>query len=579
MNFKRWTALFLVVAMTVALLCIGVYADPADETPATTPEENVTDTAPDATETSAEPEQPAAAPVTADPQNDGKQVLTIIGDSIAAGYGLSEDVNSLQNQLTLHGNNIVDGSYPQILRDEAGFDVVYKDARESYTCFNFLRMLDSDYDREMANPSNYYYRFLSECTFFLPKLFGGIDDTEYLKNNIKDHVATSDAIIINLGNNDTFTTALLDMVFRTMYYAYGGAIQPAMTALKGQFTPATTLEDIIGMTGGTYADLFTKLDEYTELFKQNMDRMLGVIRQLNPTAKIYYYGMYNTFEYAGPEDLDLRNMLYQSGIELSNKLKDYATKESAYKDDIIFVDVTGTETWASEPMTSPLYWLQFLVHCHPDYVGHRFMADQMMEAMGKKSPGENSGHANCPMAKYVDLVQSMWYHEPIDYVLSHGIMNGMTDNTFGPDVVLTRAMVVTMLYAMDGKPAVSGNNPFSDIQSGDWYINPVLWAAEKGVVAGYDDGTFRPGNPVTREELATMLRSYAAYKGKDASANGDLSGFADWASISGWATDNVSWAVGHGIISGRDGNMIAPKGTATRAEAATMFARVSQNVL
>ena len=570
MSFKRWTSLLLVLAMTLALLCVGVYADPAEEETVTAPEESVTDAA---------PVEEASTSVAADPQNDGKQVLTIIGDSIAAGYGLSEDVNSLQNQLTLHGNTIVDGSYPQILRDEAGFDVVYKDARESYTAINFLRMLDDDYDTELARPENYYLRFLSECTYILPKIFGGIDDTQYLQNNIKDHIANSDAIIINLGNNDTFTMALLDFMLRTLYYIYGGAAQPAMTALKGKFTPATSLADVIAMTGGTYADIFTKEEEYLQLFKQNMDRMIGVIRKLNPTAKIYYYGMYNTFEYAEPKDDETRLFLYQAGVDLCTKLETYAKQECAYKDEITYVDVLGTETWASDPVTSPMYWLRFLVHCHPDYVGHRYMADQMMIAMGKKSPSDSSEHANCPMAKFVDLVQSMWYHEPIDYVLSHGIMNGMTDNTFGPEVTLTRAMVVTMLYAMDGKPEISGTNPFSDIHEGDWYINPVLWAAEKGVVAGYDDGTFRPSEAVTREELATMLRSYAAYKGKDASANGDLSGFADQASVSSWATDNVSWAVGHGIISGRSGNMIAPRGTATRAEAATMFTRLCQNVL
>lgn len=205
------------------------------------------------------------------------------------------------------------------------------------------------------------------------------------------------------------------------------------------------------------------------------------------------------------------------------------------------------------------------------------MADQILAAMGKGNGG-SSGH-NCALLKFIDLDPSMWYHEPIEYVLNRGIMDGMTENTFAPEATLTRAMVVTMLYALDGKPAVSGNNPFSDVSATDWYVNPVIWASEKGVVSGYTDGTFGPARAVTREELATMLRSYAIYKMKDSSANGDLSGFVDQAAVSDWATNNVSWAVGHGIITGREGNRIAPKGTATRAEAATMFARLCQNVL
>ena len=483
-------------------------------------------------------------------------------------------MNSLINQFTLHGATIVDGSYPQILRDEAGFDVVHKDARESYTAINFLRWIDEEYDNELAQPKNYYLRWLSECTFFLPKIFGApTDDTETLKANIKNDIATSDAIVLNLGNNDTFTMALLDFFLRSEYYVYGMAAQPALSALKGKLNLATSLDDLIQMFGGTYADIFTKEEEYLQLFKKNMDRMIRAIRQLNPTAEIYYVGMYNTFEYAEPEDDAIRDFLYQAGVDLCNKLEHYAKEECAFRNDIHYVDVMGTQVWKSDTIYSPSYWLRFLVHCHPDYEGHRFMAEQIMKAMGM------DGDTNCPLAKFVDLIPTSWYHEPIDYVLKRGIMDGMTDNMFGPEVTLTRAMVVTMLYAMDGKPSISNLSPFNDVVATDWFVNPVVWAADNGVVSGYDDGSFRPTNPVTREELATMLRSYAQYRNKDTSASGDLSAFVDQSTVSGWAAESVSWAVGHGIINGRSGNRIAPKGTATRAEAATMFTRLCQNVL
>ena len=483
-------------------------------------------------------------------------------------------MNSLTNQFTLHGATIVDGSYPQILRDEGGFDVVHKDARESYTAINFLRMIDEEYDNELAQPKNYYLRWLSECTFFLPKLFGSpTNDTENLKANIKNDIATADAIVINLGNNDTFTMALLDFFLRSEYYVYGMAAQPALSALKGKLNAATSLNDLIQMFGGTYADIFTKEEEYLQLFKKNMDRMIGVIRKMNPTAEIYYMGMYNTFEYAQPEDDAIRDFLYQAGVDLCNKLEVYAKQECAYRNDIHYVDVLGTQVWKSDTIYSPSYWLRFLVHCHPDYDGHRFMAEQLMNAMSLDTD------ANCPLANFIDLIPTGWYHEPIDYVLRRGIMDGMTDHMFGPEVTLTRAMVVTMLYAMDGKPSVNSLSPFGDVQATDWFVNPVVWAADHGIVSGYDDGSFRPSNAVTREELATMLRSYAGYRNMDITANGDLSKFADQAAVSGWANESVSWAAGHGIINGRDGNRIAPKGTATRAEAATMFTRLCQNVL
>ena len=386
-------------------------------------------------------------------------------------------------------------------------------------------------------------------------------------------IATADAIVINLGNNDTFTMALLDFFLRSEYYVYGMAAQPALSALKGKLNAATSLNDLIQMFGGTYADIFTKEEEYLQLFKKNMDRMIGVIRKMNPTAEIYYMGMYNTFEYAQPEDDAIRDFLYQAGVDLCNKLEVYAKQECAYRNDIHYVDVLGTQVWKSDTIYSPSYWLRFLVHCHPDYDGHRFMAEQLMNAMSLDTD------ANCPLANFIDLIPTGWYHEPIDYVLRRGIMDGMTDHMFGPEVTLTRAMVVTMLYAMDGKPSVNSLSPFGDVQATDWFVNPVVWAADHGIVSGYDDGSFRPSNAVTREELATMLRSYAGYRNMDITANGDLSKFADQAAVSGWANESVSWAAGHGIINGRDGNRIAPKGTATRAEAATMFTRLCQNVL
>lgn len=193
--------------------------------------------------------------------------------------------------------------------------------------------------------------------------------------------------------------------------------------------------------------------------------------------------------------------------------------------------------------------------------------------------GSSSWEAGCPSASYVDMTPDAWYHTSVDYVLNRGIMTGTSGNTFEPNSNLTRAMVCTILYAMEGKPRAIYADEFSDVRAGDWYLNPVYWCASNGIVAGMGDGSFGPNNNVTREQLATMLRSYARYKGKDVSAKGNLSGFADSSSVSSWAAENMAWAVGAGIISGRDGGMLAPQGTATRAEAATMFYKFCTNVI
>lgn len=198
---------------------------------------------------------------------------------------------------------------------------------------------------------------------------------------------------------------------------------------------------------------------------------------------------------------------------------------------------------------------------------------------GGGSSSGSSWEAGCPSAAYVDMTPDAWYHTSVDFVLNRGIMTGTSGNTFEPNSNLTRAMVCTILYAMEGKPRAIYADEFSDVHAGDWYFDPVMWCSANAIVAGMGDGTFAPNSNVTREQLATMLRSYASYKGKDVSAQGDLSGFVDSSSISSWARENIAWAVGAGIISGRDGGMLAPQGTATRAEAATMFYKFCTNVI
>ena len=193
--------------------------------------------------------------------------------------------------------------------------------------------------------------------------------------------------------------------------------------------------------------------------------------------------------------------------------------------------------------------------------------------------GDDGIEPGCPTAAYTDVDHNGWYHTFVDYVVEKGLMTGTTATTFEPDANLTRAQVATILYAMEGKPAVQTSAGFRDVHDGDWFAGPVNWCASNGIVAGMGDGSFGPNNNVTREQLATMLRSYASYKGKDVSAQGDLSGFADASSVSSWAGESIAWAVGAGLISGRDGGMLAPQGTATRAEAATMFCKFRTGVI
>ena len=138
-------------------------------------------------------------------------------------------------------------------------------------------------------------------------------------------------------------------------------------------------------------------------------------------------------------------------------------------------------------------------------------------------------------------------------------------------------MLVTVLHSLDGKPA-AGKGGFTDVADGAWYANAVAWAAEHGIVSGVSDSAFAPNGAITREQLAVMLYRYAQYKGYDVSKTADLSGYADQGSISDWAAQAVQWACGSGLMTGRSANSLAPAGTLTRAEAATMLKAFCENV-
>ena len=204
--------------------------------------------------------------------------------------------------------------------------------------------------------------------------------------------------------------------------------------------------------------------------------------------------------------------------------------------------------------------------------------DIMTKVMNLGTSG-SSAISGSTVSKFTDVSSSAWYAQYVEYVTSHGIMSGTSATTFSPNDTLTRAMVVTMLYAIDGKPSVSSGSTFTDINSSAYYSAPVSWAQSAGVVSGYSDSTFRPNTAITREQLAVILRAYATYKGKDDSATGDIYRFSDYSDITSYAVDAIKWAVGHNIISGNTDGTISPNGTATRAEAATMFTSFSKNIL
>ena len=177
---------------------------------------------------------------------------------------------------------------------------------------------------------------------------------------------------------------------------------------------------------------------------------------------------------------------------------------------------------------------------------------------------------------FSDVSKNDWFYDAVQDAVDMGLMAGVSADRFDPKGTVTRAMVAQILYAREGKPTVSGAAAISDVPANAWFHNAMQWAKGQGVIAGYPDGRMDPNAPVTREQLAVILHSYAQKKGMNVSKTADLSGYADSAAVSVWAKDAMSWAVGSGLISGRSATTLAPAGSATRAECAVIFTQMFQ---
>lgn len=182
--------------------------------------------------------------------------------------------------------------------------------------------------------------------------------------------------------------------------------------------------------------------------------------------------------------------------------------------------------------------------------------------------------------RFSDVASGAWYAEYVSYATEKGLMNGYDDGNFGPNDHTTRAQIVTILYRLEGEPATRSASSFSDVSAGgQYYSGAVAWAAANNIVNGYEDGRFGPNDKLTREQIAAVLYRYAVFKGAAGAeaADADLSQFADFGQVSGWAQDAVRWAVGAGLLNGDNGSL-KPQGNATRAEIAAMLMRYCENV-
>ncbi len=183
-----------------------------------------------------------------------------------------------------------------------------------------------------------------------------------------------------------------------------------------------------------------------------------------------------------------------------------------------------------------------------------------------------------PKLPFTDVSTSDWFYSDVMFVYENGLFSGTDSRSFSPNASMTRAMLVTVLYRLEGEPAGTGSSSFSDVRSGSYYEKAVAWAAANGIVTGTGSTSFSPDAKVTREQLAAILYRYAQYKKLDTDAGAKLDSFSDAGNVSGYASEALSWAVSEGLINGASGRL-TPKGDATRAQVAAILHRFVENVM
>ena len=188
-----------------------------------------------------------------------------------------------------------------------------------------------------------------------------------------------------------------------------------------------------------------------------------------------------------------------------------------------------------------------------------------------------AGGNECPSLNFVDLDPDAWYHLSVDYVLRNGLMEGYGNKIFAPGDRLNRAMIVQVLYNLEGRPEVSGESAYTDVSEDMWCTDAIIWATQQSIINGYGNGQYGPADPVTREQMAAIFYRYSSFRGYNL-AEGSYDHFADHDAVAGYAEQAMRWAVGKGLLMGREDGTLCPGCHTNRAEFATVIQRFCETI-
>ena len=337
---------------------------------------------------------------------------------------------------------------------------------------------------------------------------------------------------------------------------------------------------------GDYADAYYWLNDKTTLtFKAVPDKNYDVVWRINKGAKHY-----NSKIVIDASDMDWDNATLHIDFVRSDSSSTPSTKTHtltlditggkygtvSYKNSTISdgktysLEKNESRTFKAEPDKGYLTVWQFGSEV---YLGNSYTV-----TMGSKDATLYVTFIDKDEYRWGDLpfhdvTNRNWYYDDVLYAYLNGLMDGISITEFGADQNTTRGQVVTILWRLTGEPRAARNNQFTDVSSNAYYNTAISWAAENGIVKGYDSKTFRPNANVTREQLAAILYRYAEYMNLSTRGASNLTKFDDYYSIGTWARDSLAWANYHGLINGVDSYHIDPKGNTTRAQLAAILHR------
>lgn len=395
---------------------------------------------------------------------------------------------------------------------------------------------------------------------------------EKLQNGAVDGLADADVITLTIGGND-----LMAALYSYLTDAYNANRDEAdqITVEQLQQALLTGNQDILTFAVQKISG-FAGSEQATaalQTLSNDLTQIITTIRAANPTVVIVVGNQYNPYahlaEAVGDNPLysAAANMVasaFDKGVTALNGIIALGEAQGAYTVADVY---TAFENAAQNPCNAGMTSTGTLnLDFHPNAYGHQLITDVVSSLFVVTEPPETGS------LPFSDVSDSDWYYDPVVYVYTNGLMTGTSDTTFSPNIATTRGMLVSILHRLEGGPSVESAG-FSDVNAGDWYADAVNWAASVGVVSGFEDGTFQPNAPLTREQMAAILYNYTEYKGIDVSNRADLSGYADADQVSEWAADVLSWANAEGLVTSVGDNRLAPQESATRAQLAAILQR------